>query len=217
MNTPITNQAAIEVASLAQDVVSQYFTHVAAMYVARDPKAAKLAPPIAAGESNAILRIPRRDGTNISMLFHHYLRANNDSLVKDSFDKLWLRGALLTMNDALGDNGYFGHAPEAEMIRHLRNGIGHRNRFTFGPGVINKRTGKLKHPANTFRQWKLYRHPRHEIDTHLEGTEVLWTWGGPDGVIDCLMALFLHLKTLGSPCGEGVATVPPSATITKKK
>lgn len=191
-------KSAREVSSLAQDMVGQYFIHFAAMYVARNPKAEALAPPIKPGEHSSILRIPRRDGTEMSMLFLHYLKANVDQKVKSDFDKLWFRGALLTVNDALGDNGYFGHVPEAEMVRHLRNGIGHRNRFTFGPGVLNKLTGKLKHPANTHEMWKVFRHPRHEIESHLEGTEVLWTWGGPDGVLDCLTALALRLNTMAT-------------------
>jgi len=113
------------------------------------------------------------------------------------FDRVWLMGALLTVGDALRDNGYFDHAPEAEIIRHLRNGIAHGNHFRFDDAVKDKTTGKLKHPANIFRYSARQSMPKHEIDTNLQGAEVLWGWGGPDAIIDCLTVLGVHLWNVG--------------------
>ena len=197
MNAVIVNRAAVEVGALAQDTVGRYFTHVAAMQVARDERAEGLAPPVEAGQNVPVLRIPRRDGNHMIFWFNHYLRGNRDPAVAEEFDRTYLRGALLTVADALGDNGYFGHCPEAEMVRHLRNGIGHKNRFTFHSRVIDPATGRLRHPANTFGQAAQQNAPRHEIDTHMQGTEVLWTWGGPDAIVDTLIALSLHLLQIG--------------------
>ena len=103
---------------------------------------------------------------------------------------------------ALGANGYFKHIPEAEIIRHLRNGIGHGNKFNFRSEVIDKTTGKLKHPANIFRYAAQQTMPRHEVDTDLQGMEVLFGWGGPDAVIDCLTVLGVHLWNVG----HGIST-----------
>jgi hypothetical protein len=101
------------------------------------------------------------------------------------------------VGDALGANGYFGHEPEAEIIRHLRNGIAHGNRFCFDTRVINKATGKLKYPANTSRYAARQVMPVHEVDTTLQGSEVLFVWGGPDAIVDCLTVLGVHLWHVG--------------------
>ena len=178
-------------------MTSQYFSHVAAMYVARDKRAEMFAPPIEPGQSVPILRLPRRDGNDMIMWFNHYLAENMKSETRQDFDRVWLIGALLTVGDALGANGYFNHHPEAEMIRHLRNGIAHGNRFYFDRAVIDKTTGKLKHPANISRWSARQVMPQHEIDTNLQGAEVLWGWGGPDAIIDCLTVLGVHLWHVG--------------------
>jgi len=167
------------------------------MYVARDRRAESFAPPIEPGQLVPVLRIPRRDGNAMIMWFNHYLALNAEPHTIDEFDRVWLRGALLTAGDLLGQHGYFGHEPEAEIIRHLRNGIAHANRFSFHSNVIDKRSGKLKHPANIFRYSDLQKMPKHEVDTNLDGTEVLWSWGGPDAVIDCLTVLGVHLWNVG--------------------
>jgi hypothetical protein len=193
----IVNAAAVEVATLAQRMTSQYFSHVAAMYVARDDRAEALAPPIEPGQRVPIIRIPRRDGNAMIMWFNHYLKAVKNAEVSEDFDKVWLLGALLAVGDALGSNGYFGHDPEAEMIRHLRNGIAHGNRFSFHQRVKDKATGNLKYPANIFRYAARQSMPRHEIDVSLQGTEVLWMWGGPDAIMDCLTVLGVHLWNVG--------------------
>jgi hypothetical protein len=191
------NPKAVEVATLVQRVVSQYFSHHAAMHIARDPRSNVFAPPVEQGQIVPVLKIPRRDGNAMIMSFDHYLVEGRKPDTRQEFDKVWLVGALLTVNDALGDNGYFGHIPEAEIIRHLRNGVGHGNEFDFHARVKDIGTGKLKYPANTFRYAVRQRMPRHEVDTYLQGTEVLFTWGGPDAVIDCLTVLGIHLWNVG--------------------
>jgi hypothetical protein len=202
MTATIVNQNAVDVATLAQRVVSQYFSHHAAMYLARDPRSQALAPPIETGQTVPILRISRRDGNAMIVSFDYYLAEGRKPDTRHEFDKVWLTGALLTVSDALGDNGYFRHVPEAEIIRHLRNGVGHGNRFSFHSTVIDKTTGKLIHPANIFRYAAGQQMPMHEVDAHLEGTEVLFAWGGPDAVVDCLTVLGIHLWNVG----YGIAT-----------
>jgi hypothetical protein len=193
----VVNQAAVEVAKLAQRMTSQYFSHVAAMYVARDRRAEMFAPSVESGQLVPILRIRRRDGNDMKIWFNHYLAEGRKPEASKDFDRVWLTGALLTVGDAIGDNGYFNHDPEAEIIRHLRNGIAHGNHFDFRASVIHRVTGKLTYPANIFRYSERQVMPRHEIATHLQDTEVLWGWGGPDAIIDCLTVLGIHLWNVG--------------------
>jgi hypothetical protein len=72
----IVNPAAVEVATLTQRMTSQYFSHVAAMYVARDKRAEMFAPAIEPGQSVPILRLPRRDGNDMVMWINYYLAEN---------------------------------------------------------------------------------------------------------------------------------------------
>ena len=197
MEPTIVNAAAVEVATLTQRMTAQYFAHVAAMYVARDERAEAFAPPIEPGQVVPIIKIPRRDGNAMIMWFNHYLKEGRHPDAREDFDKVWIQGALLIVGDALGANGYFGHEPEAEIIRHLRNGIAHGNHFDFRGSVREKRTGKLRHPANIFRYAERQAMPRHEIEVGLQDREVLWSWGGPDAVIDCLTVLGVHLWNMG--------------------
>lgn len=198
MNGPvIVNKAAVEVATLTQRMTSQYFAHVASMYVARHPQAEAFAPLVEPGQNVPVIRIRRRDGNDMIMWFNHYLKEAKNPSAREDFDKVWLQGALLTVGDALGAHGYFGHEPEAEIVRHLRNGIAHGNRFKFDKRVIDKTSGKLRYPANIFRYATRQTMPRHEIDLSLQGSEVLWTWGGPDAIIDCLTVLGIHLWNVG--------------------
>jgi hypothetical protein len=69
----IVNPKAVEVATLAQRVVSQYFSHHAAMHIARDPRSHAFAPPVEQGQIVPVLKIPRRDGNAMIMSFDHYL------------------------------------------------------------------------------------------------------------------------------------------------
>jgi hypothetical protein len=197
MTATIVDPKAVEVATLAQRVVLQYFSHHVAMHVARDPRSNAFAPSVEQGQIIPVLKIPRRDGNAMIVSFDHYLVEGRKPDTRQEFDKVWLVGALLTVGDALGEHGYFGHIPEAEIIRHLRNGVGHGNKFDFHPKVKDKGTGKLKQPANTFRYAAQLQMPRHEVDTHLQGTEVLFKWGGPDAIIDCLIVLGTHLLNVG--------------------
>jgi hypothetical protein len=192
----VVDQKAVEVARLAQRMVSQYFSHVAAMYIARDPRAEMLRPQLTSGQNVPVLKIPRGDGNEMIMSFDHFLAEGHKPATRKDFDRVWLTGALLTVGDALGPD-YFGHQPEAEMIRHLRNGIAHGNRFKFTSSVKDKSTGKLKYQANNFRYAAQQSMPMHEIHTKLEGRSVLFDWGGRGAIVDCLTVLGIHLWNLG--------------------
>lgn len=108
MATKIVNQAAVDVATLTQRMVSQFFSHHAALYVARDIRAQRCAPPIETGQHVPVLKIPRRNGNAMIMSFDHYLAEGRRPETKQDFDRVWLIGALLMVGDALGTNHYFG-------------------------------------------------------------------------------------------------------------
>jgi hypothetical protein len=191
------NAAAVEVAKLAQRMVKQYFSHHAAMQIARDARSDLLMPPVEAGQIEPVFRIKRDDGSAMISQFPYFLQDSRDPDVQKDFDKVWLVGALLAVGDALGAHKYFGHVPEAEIVRHLRNGVAHGNKFRFEDRVKNATTGRLKYPANTARYAAKQGMPVREVDTHIQDTEVLFAWGGPDAVVDCLTVLGVHLWWFG--------------------
>jgi hypothetical protein len=143
-------------------MVSQYFSHVASMHVARDPRAEKLGPQIEPGQTASILKISRGDGNAMIIWFDHHLAEGRKPKTREDFDRIWLMGALLVVCDALRANYYFGHEPEAEIIRHLRNGIAHGNKFSFNDRVKHKVTSKPRYPANIFRYAARQAMPMHE-------------------------------------------------------
>jgi hypothetical protein len=183
-------------------MVTLYFGHVAAMYVARDPRSDILAPPVEKGQIIPVLKIPRGDGNEMIAAFPYHLTECRKPEAGRDFDRVWLVGALLSVGYALSRHGYFGHAPEAEIVRHLRNGVAHGNKFGFADSVKDATTGRLKKPANTARYAARQGMPVREVETHLQGTEVLFAWGGPDAVVDCLTVLGIHLWQSGHglPC-----------------
>jgi hypothetical protein len=102
MAATIVDPKAVEVATLAQRVVPQYFSHHTAMHIARDPRSSAFAPPVELGQIVPVLKIPRRDGNAMIMSFDHYLVEGRKPDTRQEFDKVWLIGALLTVNDTLG-------------------------------------------------------------------------------------------------------------------
>ncbi len=76
-----------------------------------------------------IAPVLRKDGTSIWYSLSHYLRKSTARAFSETFERLWLGGALITLGDALAAQGYFDRGPDLELVRHLRNGVAHGNRF----------------------------------------------------------------------------------------
>src|SRR5262245_52702875 len=128
------NQAAFDAGQLAERMAQGYFVHVAAIEVATDPRASALAPIIEAGQYVPVGYVSRKDGTRHAFHFQHFLdQARTNSAIVDDLARTWLVGALLAVGDVLDQNDYFDHAPELELLRDLRNGIAHGNKFYFMP------------------------------------------------------------------------------------
>jgi hypothetical protein len=85
MNAPaIINQIAWDIGRLAQRLMEEYYTHMAALHVAGDPRAAAFAPPPEPGQAVSVLHVPRDDGTYHTFRFEHFLgRVREPQLVED--------------------------------------------------------------------------------------------------------------------------------------
>jgi hypothetical protein len=209
MNAPvIINQVAWDIGRLAQRMVGEYYTHMAALHVAADPGATALAPPIEPGQSFPVLHVPRDDGTQHTFLFKHFLDNIREPQLIEDFKRAWLASSLLRVGDELGAHGYFNQSPEAEpeaeLIRHLRNGIAHGNEFSMRGDVIDPKTGCLRLPAHNRRYTKVLSMREYAVDTQLNGNNVLFDYGGPAAILDILTALGWHLTR--TACGFAIGT-----------
>jgi hypothetical protein len=188
----IVNQSALDVGRLADLRAQAYYAHSAAMEVALDSRAAALLPEIKAGNPTPVGSVIRKDGTA-----HIYNAAHYLSLVKEipDFENVWLVGSILTLGDALENAEYFDHAPELELLFHLRNGVAHGNKFNI---TISGEKRLRKTPAhNRFADVKSERKTVFEITPALNGQAVLFDYMGPGDVLDLLMSIGLYLGRMG--------------------
>jgi hypothetical protein len=191
----IISQAAHEVGQLAQRMADGYFVHYAALSVATNPQAMALAPKILPKMYVPVGFVRRKDGTEHVFHFTHYLQlAQKNVEIMHDLKRVWLAAALLTVGDALSQHGYFDRAPELELVRHLRNGIAHGNRFR-----IDK-TAKLKrYPAHNRDAWvRSDRKTIFEITAQLEGKIVLFDFMDDGDVLDVLLSVAVYLMNLAS-------------------
>ncbi len=131
------NQAPAKVAQLARNMAAGYAAHIAAIRLAPRVSDKALVRLIA---DYPIDSVQRKDGTKWSFDMQDALiSAVADEAIAEEFPRVWLTGSLLAVGDALKRNDYFDHAPELELVRHLRNGIAHGNRFAIQ---------KLTYPAH---------------------------------------------------------------------
>jgi hypothetical protein len=122
----------------------------------------------------------------------HYLELpTTDEELAAQFNLVWLSGALLQLGDALSQKKYFDHAPELELIYHIRNGVAHGNRFNIhGAGV----TRLQKYPAHNHRSIVPGdKRDLFEVTTALNGSPVLFDFMGPADVLDLLLSASNHL------------------------
>ena len=77
-----------------------------------------------------IARIERLDGSHIAYDLSYAIRDLSPSeRFKETHDRLWIGGALMTIGDALAQVRYLDDGPDLHFLRHLRNGVAHGNRF----------------------------------------------------------------------------------------
>jgi hypothetical protein len=92
--------------------------------------------------------VPWKDGTNWSSDTQDALADLANKTIAEELPRVWLAGSLLALGDRLERNDCFDHAPELELVYHLRNGIAHGNRFE-----IHNRKRLERYPAHNRDAW----------------------------------------------------------------
>lgn len=181
---------AAEVGNLAMRLATGYYAHLAAIQVAADPRAEELCPPPQPGISTSVAPVMRKDGTAHVFDFRYHLRlVRSDRHIAGDLERIWLTGALLNVGDALAQNDYFDRAPVIELLRHLRNGVAHGNRFN-----IVDRKGLARYPAhNRDARVRGGLKPVFEISEACHDSPVLFDFMGPADVLDAIRSVGLHL------------------------
>lgn len=185
------NQAALDVGQLAWDMARGYATHIAAI---RIPP--RLTPQafVRLISDYPIDFVQRKDGTKWSFGTQDVIgNATWDEPIATELPRVWLAGSLLAVGDALKDHDYFGRAPLVELVRHLRNGIAHGNRFDIRyPDELEK------YPAHN--RDADYRGPNSslfEIERALNDQPVLFDFMGAGDVLDLLHSVGACLDRIG--------------------
>jgi hypothetical protein len=157
-----------EAGHLMQRLVSGFYAHSAAILVARNPAANGLFTEVEPGQAVPIGRVARKNGEHAVYHFNHYLNlARTDHKLAEDLENTWAVGAMLTIGDALKKANYFDHAPELELIYHLRNGIAHGNKFNIDLVGLKRLE---RYPAHARL---LFKDDPFEVTSDLDGQNVL--------------------------------------------
>jgi hypothetical protein len=183
-----------EVGRLAHRMVQGYYAHSAAIEFAKGPHAKALALEAPLGQIASY--VTRKDGTQHTFDLPYYLgQTHTNTEIVDELPRLWLVGSLLAIGDALSDKKYLDHSPLLELIRHLRNGIGHGNKFTFKQGNRTPGLDQLrKYPAHN-KQAEI-KSTEFNIDGSLEEHPVLFDFMSPGDVLDLLQSLEIYFTRI---------------------
>lgn len=192
-----------QMGQLAQDLVNGYMAHAATTVLLRHPYALDALERLERENTGPavvpIAPIPRKDGSAHFFSLSHFVReVSTQPNFQSDQDRLWITGVLLTLGDELSKVDYFDRGPDLECIRHLRNGVGHGNRFHLQNGEPRRPayfTGaagmdgltSITYPATTF-----------EITPDLHGKTVLFEFLGPGDVCDLFMLVANRLIRIGN-------------------
>ena len=183
------------VGQLAEWLAKGYYAHAAALFVASNADAESLMPPRQPGAYVAVDHVYRKDGTAHVFYFKHFLsEATADAQLAAELKRVWLVGALLSVGDALAEAEYFDHAPELEMVYHLRNGVAHGNRFE-----ITNVKRLAQYPAHTRGAGvKSDLKTEFVITPALHGQPVLFDYMEAGDILDLLMSVGMYLLRVAS-------------------
>jgi hypothetical protein len=162
------------------------------MVVARDPRAPVLLPPVEPGNQVPVGRLPSKAGEGTYFSLPYYLEWARNA-PPDEFERTLLGGALITLGDSLAAHGYFDNAPELELVRHVRNGVAHGNRFNI------TRRGRER-----LAQWPAHNRlaigavSELEVTPSLDGQEVLWDFIERGDVLQLLSGVSVYLIRMGN-------------------
>jgi hypothetical protein len=199
------NQSAFDVGQLAKDMADGYCAHSAAMTVVGrlDEQTLRRVAWLKDPTGSA----PCKDGNEWLFNLRDFLQLTTTRpAIADELPLVWLAGSMIRLGDALERNGYFDRAPVLELVRHLRNGIAHGNRFNIlDPDKLKK------FPAHNRDVWpKRPNNPAtFEIKHGLDGQRVLFDFMKAGDVLELLGYVSLHLKRIGN----GQPLQPPTNVI----
>ena len=155
------DMSAEDVGRLARRLTTGLYVHAAALELVRDPRVRDLTPTGNPGDHPPAGLVQRKDGTLSGYDWLHHLNvAMDDPDMAAELDRTWLVSALVVLGDRLAAEDYFDRAPLLEMVRHLRNGVGHGNRFEIrDPGALLERPAHTRNAACRTRQARRSRSP----------------------------------------------------------
>ena len=173
------------------------YAHAAALELGRDPRVLSLARSTARNGEIPTSTVTCKDGTTRPYDLSHVLNLMaTEPTLREEMDRAWCVSSLVLLGDQLSVEGYYDRAPVLEMVRHLRNGIAHGNRFTLrNPDELTK------WPAHTRQASCQFSEP-FEVTPQLHGSAVLFDYMGPGDVLDLLTSVSTHLQHLAGT--EGV-------------
>ncbi|MCQ8128890.1 hypothetical protein [Methylomonas rivi] len=180
-----------EIGRLVHRMAQGYYSHTAAVEVARDPRSKALASTILQGVDGQpvpVGYVVRNNKTQHTYDFNYYLDYLNNPTMVDDLARSWLVGSLLTIGDALSKLRYLDHAPELELLYHLRNGIAHGNKFNLTKDGLAR---LKKYPAHNKKA--RVKSAEFEIVENLKGKPVLFDFMGPGDILDLLQSIEVHL------------------------
>lgn len=183
--------SAEETAQLASLLRFGLYAHAAALEIGRDPRALSLAlhTSEAAGEPPTGSVICR-DGSSRPFDLRYVLDLmGSEPTLRAEMDRAWCVSSLVLLGDRLAAENY-DRAPVLEVVRHLRNGIAHGNRFTLRkPEDLGTWPAHMRDAACRSSQ-------PIEITPDLDGSVVLFEFMGPGDVLDLLISVSTHLQHL---------------------
>lgn len=165
------------------------YAHAAALEIARDSRASSIA--LGTGDHDSTGVVHCKDGTARPFDLRYVLDLmRSEPALRTEMDRAWCVSSLILLGDRLAAEEYFDRAPVLEMVRHLRNGIAHGNRFT-----LRNPTELRAWPAHT-RDASCQTAEPLEIAPELDGHTVLFDFMAPGDVLDLLISVGTHLLSL---------------------
>jgi hypothetical protein len=194
-----------EVGQLAEELHTGYMAYAALEVVSEHPVMAGVVDVLKSKNEGPaavpIGSITRIDGSEIFYDLTHAIEVIGKSVsYRETYRRLWLSGALIMLGDALAAENYFDKAPDLELLRHLRNGVAHGNRFYLKNseprrpahfrGADQTSLNGSTTPAGSGRFF--------QVTANCHGAAVLFDFMGPGDVVDLLMFIAVRLIRIGN-------------------
>lgn len=177
-----------EIGELASRLRFGLYAHSAILQAIRDPSAPAFVPRGPTPAERRSSEVLCKDGTSRAFDWHYALDlANSDPDVRGEMDRAWCVSSLILLGDRLGERDYFDRAPVLEMVRHLRNGVAHGNRFT-----IRNPSELSTWPAHTLNA-ACQSGETFVITPELDGSPVLFDFMAVGDVLDLLVSVSTYL------------------------